>query len=160
VTLAKTLVRRALFLVLAGTVVFGASACQPRRSLSTTAAYTPSSEADQVLSLLNGYRSANGLPALAVADDATAKAQQHTYDMAAQGALFHSTDLAAGIQPGWSMLGENVGVGSSADQVQAMFEGSGPHRDNMLNGAYDQVGIGVAHGADGRLYVTQFFVAR
>ena len=159
-TLAKTLVRRALFVILAGTVVFGASACQPRRSLSTTAAYAPSSEADQVLSLLNGYRSSNGLPALEVAGDATAKAQQHSDDMAAQGTLFHSSDLAAGIQPGWSTLGENVGVGSSPDEVQALFEGSGPHRDNMLSSAYNQVGIGVAHGADGRLYVTQFFVAR
>ena len=159
-TLAKTLVRRALFVILAGTVVFGASACQPRRSLSTTTAYAPSSEADQVLSLLNGYRSANGLPALEVAGDATAKAQQHTDDMAAQGTLFHSSDLAAGIQSGWSMLGENVGVGSTPDQIQGMFEGSGPHNDNMLSSAYNQVGIGVAHGADGRLYVTQFFVAR
>ena len=159
-TLAKPLVRRALFLILAGTVVFGATACQPRRSLSTTTAFRPSSEADQVLSLLNGYRSENGLSALEVAGDATAKAQQHSGDMAAQGTLFHSSDLAAGIQPGWSILGENVGVGSTPDELQAMFEASGPHRDNMLNGGYNQVGIGVTQGGDGRLYVTQFFVGR
>jgi uncharacterized protein YkwD len=58
------------------------------------------------------------------------------------------------------MLGENVGVGGSPSQLESMFEASGPHRDNMANGAYNQVGIGVSHGADGRLYVTQFFVAR
>ena len=161
-TFAPTLVRRALFALLAGTVVLGAAACQPRQTSSPTAAqaYAPTSESDQALALLNGFRAANGLPPLAVAGDATAKAQQHSDDMAAQAALFHSADLASGIQPGWTILGENVGVGSTADQLQSMFAASAAHRDNMLNAAYNQVGIGVSHGADGRLYVTQFFVAR
>jgi uncharacterized protein YkwD len=157
------LVRRALFSVLAGTLVFGVAACNPRRSVSAPVAaqaFAPSADSDQVLSLLNGFRAANGLPALAVAGDATAKAQQHSDEMAAALNLFHSSDLAAGIQPGWSMLGENVGVGGSAAQLESMFEASGPHRENMLNGAYNQVGVGVTHGGDGRLYVTQFFVAR
>ena len=162
-TLSKTLVRRALFCLVSGTVVLGSAACQPRRSASapiTAQAFAPSSESDQVLSLLNGYRAANGLPALAVAGDATAKAQEHSDATAAQGTLFHSSSLDSGIQPGWTILGENVGVGGSPAQLESMFEGSGPHRDNMLNGAYNQVGIGVAHGGDGRIYVTQFFVGR
>jgi uncharacterized protein YkwD len=58
------------------------------------------------------------------------------------------------------MLGENVGVGSSAAQLESMFEASSAHRDNLLNWAYNQVGVGVTRGGDGRLYVTQFFVAR
>jgi uncharacterized protein YkwD len=136
VTRANTLVRRALF------------------------AYAPASAADGVLSLLNDYRVANGLAPLAVAGDATAKAQSHSDEMAAAGSLFHSADLASGIQPGWSMLGENVGAGSTADQLQSMFEASSEHRANMLNPAYDQVGIGVAFSPDGRIWITQFFVAR
>ena len=162
-TLSNTLVRRALFCLVAGTVVLGSAACQPRRSPAASIAApvaAPSSESDQVLSLLNGFRAANGLPALAVAGDATAKAQEHADAMAAQGTLFHSSSLDSGIQPGWTLLGENVGVGWSPTQLESMFEGSGPHRDNMLNGAYNQVGIGVTHGGDGRIYVTQFFVGR
>ena len=157
----QRVLRRALFAALAATVVLGSSACQLQRSPSTTAAgYGVSSEAAAVLSLLNGFRSANGLAPLAVAGDATAKAQSHSDAMAAQLNLFHSSSLASGIQPGWTTLGENVGVGSTPDQLQSMFENSGPHRDNMLEAAYDQVGIGVTQGSDGRLYVTQFFVAR
>ena len=162
-TLSKTLVRRALFCLVAGTVVLGSAACQPRRSASapfTAQAVAPSSESDQVLSLLNDFRAANGLPALAVAGDATAKAQEHTDAMAAQGTLFHSPSLDSGIQPGWTLLGENVGVGGSPAELESMFEASGPHRDNMLNSAYNQIGIGVTHGGDGRIYVTQFFVGR
>ena len=161
-TLANTLVRRALFCLLAGTVVFGSAACQPRRTVSAprTAAYAPSTDADQVLSLLNAYRAANGLSPLAVAGDAAAKAQEHSDEMAAQGTLFHSSSLSSGIQPGWTQLGENVGVAGSADSCQNLFQGSGAHNDNMLNAAYNQVGVGATRGGDGRLYVTQFFVAR
>ena len=162
-SLPRSLVRRALFSLLAGSLVVGAGACQLRRSVSAPVAaqaVAPSSDSDQVLSLLDQFRTANGLPALAVAGDATAKAQQHSDEMAAAANLYHSSDLAAGIQPGWTMLGENVGLGGDAGQIQSMFEASGPHRDNMLNGAYDQVGVGTARGSDGRLYVTQFFVAR
>jgi len=157
------LVRRALFSLLAGTLVVGLGACHLRRSASAPVAaqaFAPSSEADQALALLNGFRAANGLPALAVAGDATAKAQEHSDEMAAALNLFHSADLASGIQPGWTMLGENVGVGSTEDQLIDMFANSGPHRENMLSTAYNQVGVGVTHGADGRTYVTQFFVAR
>ena len=161
-SLVRSLVRRALFCLLAGLLIAGVGACQLKRSASAPVAaqaVAPSSDTDQVLSLLNGFRAANGLPALAVAGDATAKAQEHSDEMAAAANLYHSADLAAGIQPGWTMLGENVGVGGDPAQIQSMFEASGPHRDNMLN-TYDQVGVGTARGSDGRLYVTQFFVDR
>ena len=161
-SLVRSLVRRALFCLLAGLLIAGVGACQLKRSASgpvAAQAVAPSSDTDQVLSLLNGFRAANGLPALAVAGDATAKAQEHSDEMAAAANLYHSADLAAGIQPGWTMLGENVGVGGDPAQIQSMFEASGPHRDNMLN-TYDQVGVGTARGSDGRLYVTQFFVDR
>ena len=159
----RSLLRRALFSVLAGSLVVGASACQLRRTASAPAAaqaFAPSSENDQVLALLNGFRAAHGLPALTLAGDATAKAQQHSDEMAAAANLYHSSSLASGIQPGWSMLGENVGVGGDPGQLESMFEASAPHCENLLNAAYSQVGVGVAHGGDGRLYVTQFFVAR
>jgi uncharacterized protein YkwD len=140
-------------------VAVGSAACQPAPT-TRPAASVGSSESTQLLSMVNDYRAANGVPGLAAAGDATAKAQQHAQDMAAAGTIFHSSDLAAGIQPGWSAIGENVGVGYSLSNIEAMLEASSPHRANLLNGAYDQAGMGVAHGADGRIYVTQVFVAR
>ena len=162
-TLARSLVRRALFSLLAGTLVVGLGACELKRAASAPVAaqaVAPSSDAGQALALLNGFRAAAGLPALTVAGDATAKAQQHSDEMAAAANLYHSADLAGGIQPGWTILGENVGVGADAGQLESMFEASGPHYANLANAAYNQVGVGATRGGDGRLYVTQFFVAR
>jgi len=113
-----------------------------------------------MLSLINNFRSSNGVAPAVTAGDATAKAQAHANEMAAAGSLFHSSDLASGIQPGWRGIGENVGVSYSLSQVESMLEASTPHRSTMLNGLYNQVGVGVAHGADGRIYVTEIFVGR
>jgi uncharacterized protein YkwD len=118
------------------------------------------SEVAQLLSLVNQYRASNGLGPLATASDATAKAQQHSNDMAAQGRIFHSSSMSSGIKSGWTALGENVGMGGSVGQVESMFEASGPHRANLLNGDFTQIGLGVAHGGDGSLYITEFFVGR
>jgi uncharacterized protein YkwD len=109
---------------------------------------------------VNQYRTAHGLAALAQARDAMAKAQRHSDDMAAQGRLFHSSSMSSGINGGWSAVGENVGVGGSTTEVESMFEASGPHRANLLNGAYTEIGVGLSIGNDGQLYVTEFFVGR
>lgn len=155
------LLRRALMGVAVLGITIGAAACDP----APTPAPAPvrassSSEVDQAIALINDYRAANGLAGLSWAGDAGAKAQQHANEMAASGSVYHSSSLSSGIQSGWRTLGENVGVGGSVSQLQSMFESSSAHRANLLNGAFNQVGVGVAHGGDGRVYVTQFFVGR
>jgi uncharacterized protein YkwD len=135
----------------------GSAACQPIRSASAPASV---SEADRLVALVNDYRAANGLGGLSVAGDATAKAQQHADDMAAQNRMFHSGSLSSGIDAGWTALGENVGAGGSVEQLQSMFEASRSHNANLLSGSYNQIGIGIAHAADGTMYVTQMFVGR
>jgi uncharacterized protein YkwD len=57
-------------------------------------------------------------------------------------------------------LGENVGYGASVDQVQAQLQLSAPHRANMLSSSYNQIGVGVALGANGVTYMAQAFVGR
>jgi len=150
-------VRRVLVAAVAvALLAVGAAACEP------TAASTPGSsspEAAHVLALVNSYRAAHGLGPLAEAGDAASKAQQQADAMAGATSIWHS-DLASGIQPGWSALGENVGVGSSPDGVESAFEGSSPHRANLLSTSFDQVGVGVAWGPDGRAYVAEEFVGR
>jgi uncharacterized protein YkwD len=136
----------------------------PRRAAPTASSpsITPlgGSEASQLVSLVNRYRTSHGLGALTVASDGTAKAQQHSNDMAAQGRIFHSSSLSSGISGGWSELAENVGTGQSISQIESMFEASSPHRANLLNGDFTQIGVGVTRGGDGNLYVTEFFIAR
>ncbi|HEX2025503.1 MAG TPA: CAP domain-containing protein [Actinomycetota bacterium] len=86
-------------------------------------------------------------------------ARHHSREMAATGALVHSTDLASvpGDRP-WRLLGENIGVGSSMEVLHQAFMDSPPHRQNQLNRVYRFVGVGMARSGDGRLWVTVLFL--
>jgi len=113
------------------------------------------SETAQFISLINQLRADNGLDPLVVAGDATAKAKQHSDEMAASGQLVHSGSMSVS---GWSAAGENIGEGSSVARIESAFESSGIHRANMLNPSYTHVGVGVSRSDAGRLYVTEVFV--
>jgi uncharacterized protein YkwD len=58
----------------------------------------------------------------------------------------------------WRILGENIGVGSSMETLHDAFMDSPPHRRNELNRVYRYVGVGMARGADGRIWVTVLFL--
>jgi uncharacterized protein YkwD len=45
----------------------------------------------------------------------------------------------------------------SGPTMEAMWMGSAPHRANILNGAFNQIGIGYFRGPDGRLWGVQDF---
>jgi uncharacterized protein YkwD len=109
--------------------------------------------------LLNAYRTSHGVPALAPASDAQAKAQSHAQAMANSHSLYHS-NLTSGISPCWFILGENIGEGPSIDSIEAALVASTPHRTNMLDGRFNQVGVGVAQSADGLFWITEDFVGR
>ena len=57
----------------------------------------------------------------------------------------------------WQSLGENVGRGPSESAIQRAFMQSPDHRANILDRAFTQIGIGIARGRDGRLYVDEVF---
>jgi uncharacterized protein YkwD len=86
-------------------------------------------------------------------------ARRHSREMAATATLEHSDNLAAvpGGRP-WTILGENVGVGASMEVLHDAFMDSPAHRQNELNRVYRSVGVGMARGADGRLWVTVLFL--
>ena len=87
------------------------------------------------------------------------KAQAQADRMANRGRIYHSTNLAAGVSPGWQLIGENVAVAGSIEQAQSALEASPGHLANMLNGGFTEVGIGVTN-SNGRVYVVQVFVGR
>lgn len=65
--------------------------------------------------------------------------------------------MSARVTPNWTSVGENVGVGSSVDQIHDAFMSSSSHRSNVLGGDFDLVGIGVI-SSGGQLWVTVVFV--
>lgn len=95
-------------------------------------------------------------------------ALEHSQEMAATGVFSHRGQdgsmpmnrvSRAGIR--WLATGENIAKVESAEQAETLFMDEPKfqpnHRGNILNANYNSVGIGVARGSDGSLYITQEF---
>ena len=125
------------------------------------AAFNPATAAQRVLDLMNADRAAVGLPALSMRGDVNAIAQGQSTAMAAAGTIWHNEQfLTQGTRKALAatMLGENVGMGGTVDLVHAAFMNSPGHKANIVESAYSVVGVAVAQGPDGLVYVTQDFV--
>jgi len=63
----------------------------------------------------------------------------------------------------WRALGENIALNETVPAAEAAFMNEPRfqknHRANILNANYTDVGIGIVQGPNGRLYITQDFVA-
>ena len=53
--------------------------------------------------------------------------------------------------------GENVAYGPSADTMFDALINSPAHYENIMNGSFSAVGIGVVQGADGTLWTSHVF---
>jgi hypothetical protein len=120
------------------------------------AAMASPAEENEFVSLINASRSAAGLGSLQVSGDLVSVARRHTSKMVAEGKIFHSSDLGAGLS-GWQALGENVGMGPNPSILHDAFMGSSGHRANIL-GNYTHVGVGAERAPDGTLFVTVVFM--
>ncbi len=111
----------------------------------------------EMLQLTNQAREARHRDDLALDRQLSRYALRHSRAMAAGGELFHTDDLAAVLEGhDWSIGGENVGVATALDDLQAAFMASRPHRRNILREAFDHTAIGVVE-SDGKLWVTVIF---
>lgn len=109
--------------------------------------------------LVNGARSSAGLPPLALSGALSDVARSHSASMAASGTLSHSGNTATAVGSvvsDWTSVAENVGVGGSVAEVHSALMGSSVHRANIL-GDFTVLGVGVARGGDGRVWVTELF---
>jgi hypothetical protein len=142
-------VRRAAVAAVVGLLVFSAVAPTP--------ALGSAGEEAELLSLVNGLRSSRGLRTLAVDPELRALAEDWAQRMAAARNIFHSP-LDTRVRAAWVHLGENVAVDVSVVAAERTLEVSPEHLANLVSPAYDYIGIGVAHGADGGVYVVQDFM--
>jgi uncharacterized protein YkwD len=119
-------------------------------------------DASAVIGLTNQERTAAGLGPVAANGALHAAAQRESNDMAAHTTMSHTGSdgstvatraTAAGYS--WHTIGENIAVGyTSASGVMSGWMNSAGHRANILNGAFEDIGVAVATGADGRKYWT------
>jgi uncharacterized protein YkwD len=107
---------------------------------------------------INAERVAAGLRPLTPDLNLITSARAHAAEMRDAAKVFHTPRLAAIVPVAvrGRTIGENVGVGRSAESLQRTFLLSRSHRAAIL-GRYDRVGIGVIV-APGRTWVTQHFM--
>ncbi|MGW2006489.1 sigma-70 family RNA polymerase sigma factor [Streptomyces nigrescens] len=131
----------------------------PTRSATPTPtpSATPPDLEEQATALINQRRARAGCGPLRIERRLHAAAQRHSADMAARQYYEHETPdgtgpderiTATGYQ--WSSWGENLhrGPRTAADVVNDWM-GDSMHRDNLLNCAFTEVGIGVVQGSGG-----------
>jgi uncharacterized protein YkwD len=106
--------------------------------------------------MVNAERSSRGISTLGNSDDLTNKAGNHAEAMAARRDLFHS-NLWSGLSSRWSRVSENVGRARDVQAAHAAFMRSASHRANILDGRMRSLGVGVALGKDGYVYVVEVF---
>ena len=131
-----------LLIVLFTAVALAISACSPQQLDS--------------FQRINYDRTANGLVGLSINETLMTKAQAWSDYLASVGTLQHS-QVADAVDPGWWMLGENVGSGSSVEAVEAAFMRSPGHRANILNPEFNWAGTGVSVSSNGTVFVVQVF---
>lgn len=118
----------------------------------------------------NARRASQGLPALRPNQNIVGVARIRSQDMATNNYFAHESPVtgdtafslmdAYGISYGWA--GENLAMnnypaGECASVADQALWGSPPHRENMLNANYTEMGIGFRVGADGMCYFTIIF---
>jgi uncharacterized protein YkwD len=127
------------------------------------AALAPSAQAGwaprrDMLRWMNAARQNHGAAALDRVWVLRHMADEHSRDMARDGRIYHTEDLAFALRRvSWQSAGENVGVGVRLRTLFEAFMHSAPHRANILGQSFRRVGIGL-HRGDGYLWITLIFV--
>lgn len=122
------------------------------------------SRAATLLMLINYARAEAGLQALQLDDGLTRAATHHASVMAQKGQLSHQfpeePDLSGRLaHVRLDQAGENVVYDVTVQGAHEAFMGSRPHRTNVLDSAYNTVGIGIVENA-GVIYVVEDFAHR
>ena len=115
-------------------------------------------QANTNLVRVNTLRAAYGVAALPRVYELDIKAQAWAQVIANDGYLHHS-NLSEGVSPGWRLIGENTAVGGSVEAAQAALENSAGHLTNLVNPAFNQIGIGVV-SQGGAVWLVQVFFSR
>lgn len=128
----------------------------------TTARY-----AQQVVEMVNTERARKGCEPVTVNAKLQAAAQAHSDDMAARD--YYEHDTPEGVGPGarmtsagyrWSTWGENIY--KSPKDAQTAMDGwmkSPGHRDNILNCAFKEIGVGINLSPNGPWWTQDFGAA-
>jgi len=140
---------------------------KPTAFVASVAQFSVAYEADaenQLFALTNQVRAEAGVPPLQRDEGLTQAAREHAATMVTQQQLSHQFSGEASVQQRLTAAtplhldraGENVAYAATVDQAHDNLMHSPPHRENLLNPAYNVAGFGVVRSGDS-LYVVQDF---
>lgn len=139
------------------------------------AASVPSSASGlerRAFELINAQRIANGESPLVWDAELCRMARMHSEEMARTGLFGHTGTDGRDMRErahgsnirGWSTMAENIaynqGFADPAAFAVERWMRSAKHRDNILNAVFTRSAVGVARSADGKIFLTQLFIAR
>jgi uncharacterized protein YkwD len=126
----------------------------------------PSGDAPALARMVGALRSSEGAPALTRDEKLDALARAHAERMRDQRAVAHDLgdgDFRERFEAEGSLdaraVGENVAHAPTLALAHRALHASPSHRINLLRGDYTHLGVGVAHAADGSVYVCETFAA-
>jgi uncharacterized protein YkwD len=143
--------RRLLPAVLVAVTLVASTSMEP-------AAASSGSQELEFVGKLNELRAARGLAPLATKGALFDLARGWSGRMEGAKAISHNPGLSAQGPSGWQRLGENVGMGYDVQGLHDAFIASPLHFRNMVDPAFDSVGVGVVHAPDGQIFVTVNFM--
>jgi uncharacterized protein YkwD len=130
----------------------------------------------QVLALVNGARTARGLPALAWDATMAAVAREHARDMMSRGFVSHTgsdgstpqqrlrragVQFRFGSENVWTYWGNDPALGPATMHAAMMKETYSPgvwnHIGNILYTGYARIGVGIAVATAGTQYLSETF---
>lgn len=126
------------------------------------------SSQNQELQLVNKERQNQGLEGLTINSEVNKLANIKAMDMAKNNYFSHTSptygsafDMMNSNNVKYKTAGENIAMGQkTAAEVMNSWMNSSGHRANIMNPAYDQIGIGIAKDSNGRTYWVQMFIGQ
>ncbi|MBE2183665.1 MAG: LysM peptidoglycan-binding domain-containing protein [Anaerolineae bacterium] len=131
----------------------------------TMGALSAQDEASDLFARVNNLRASVGRASYSYNAALAAAAQNQAQWMLETGSVSHTRPDGSGprtraLNAGYpsTMVGENIYIGgmASADSAWTFWVNSGVHYAGMVNASFTEMGVGVAHGANGAAYVLVF----
>lgn len=128
----------------------------------------PAPPLQELLVLVNAERQQAGVPPLVMDENLNQAAQRQAEDLAHRGQLSHVGSDGSTLQTRiedtgytWSAIGENIAMGQTSPQaVMDSWMDSTRHRQNILNPAFSELGLGYVEMAGQKYWVQLFATPR
>ena len=125
-------------------------------SVAVTGTAHAGGDSSTLVSLTNSERGNRGLPKYSTSSALTSVAQAWAKQLATSRTLKHNPRLTSQVT-GYDYVGENVGYGANAAQIHRALMNSAPHKANILDRNFTQIGVGAARDSKGVLWIAEVF---